>query len=140
MEPLKFSTHTERAKDMSHCKACNTEYTERKDHNGRWVELCWLCYIPSIREAGYAQERPPHKVRSNIDNDSINSLVNDFLKTLTFHDWGEGCGIGPLSEKARIAHLETQAVARFCDAISLGYNYGGAVDKAIGKARFKRGL
>ena len=125
---------------MANCKACNASYTETKDREGNWKELCPLCFSLSSKEAyesqigmegmlddrdkGYALGAPlvPHE-----------QLWEEALGS---HEFTEGLGLR-LSQEATEAHLRMRATERFQEAVESGMTVLAAIDVALGKARLR---
>lgn len=116
---------------MPHCKACDSWFDDRKDSTGQYVELCWPCDKASKIEATLAVETEP---REPVDREEYALRLS---VALSEHDWGEGLGIGMITEEQRRAHLCEVAERRFWDAVDMGGDFLAALDHAIGSSRFR---
>jgi hypothetical protein len=114
---------------MPQCKACDTQFKDRKDASGDFVDLCRQCDNVSRKEAHEPSSEAPEVVLTE------SQVLFAWARILDDHDFGEGLGL--LSPEARKAHLGQRANERFWDAIGMGTDFFGAVDAALGARRFR---
>jgi len=122
---------------MANCKACNASYTETKDREGNWKELCPLCFSLSSKEA---YESLVGMVGMLDERDALGApLVPPeqlWEEALGSHEFTEGLGLR-LSQEATEAHLRMRATERFQEAVESGMTVIAAIDVALGKARLR---
>ena len=122
---------------MPNCKACNASYTETKDREGNWKELCPLCFSLSSKEA---YESLIGMEGMLDDRDALGApLVPPeqlWEEALGSHRFTPGLGLR-LSQEDTEAHLRMRATERFQEAVESGMTVLAAIDVALGKARLR---